>query len=457
MMKISQTAGRIHGRMVPVKFGRMVPVNFAFFFLLPLLAVPSAAFSQALPTAEAAPISTGFALPRAAGALQYAVSASENLNYGYYGNSGVDSATNLSGDLAYISSSKVYPFSVVFSGGHGWSSSYQPSYSYLNLAMSQVLNLRRWDFVLSDSVSYLPSTPTTGLSGVPGVGDLGLNPVQVGADTGQGVLTDFSTRVGNTASASVQRPLTGKTSIQGSGSYDVMRFLGDSTGISDANGLDSDGASGSIGLSHRIDARTSVSGNFAYSRYTYGVGLPGFSSQTASLQFTRQLTRKLGISASVGPQWTTVSGSPNGAPSVNLFTSLSASYAGEFTHASLSYTRSTNSGSGVAAGALSDGVAFSAGRTFARVWSCSFSSGYTQTANLSSAALTPGATPFSFHTTVVGVQVSRALRRSLSAYASYTLQDQSSQGSAVDAFSGHSQVAGFGLTYSPSSIHLGHQ
>jgi hypothetical protein len=65
--------------------------------------------------------------------------------------------------------------------------------------------------------------------------------------------------------------------------------------------------------------------------------------------------------------------------------------------------------------------------------------------------------PFSFHTTVAGVQVSRALARSLSAYASYTLQNQSNQGTAaaVDLFSGLSDVAGFGITFSPSAVRLG--
>jgi hypothetical protein len=56
----------------------------------------------------------------------------------------------------------------------------------------------------------------------------------------------------------------------------------------------------------------------------------------------------------------------------------------------------------------------------------------------------------------LGGQVSRAIARSLSCYASYTLEDQSvSAISTVDVFSGKSQVVGFGITYSPSALHLG--
>ena len=190
--------------------------------LLFVMVAPSM-LGQALPAAEAAPISTGFALPRAAGTLNYAVSASEGLSWGLYGNQGAASGTSLTGDLGYISNSKLYPFSAVFSGGHSWSTtgSGQPSYSFLNLGMSQVLNVKKWSIVVSDGANYIPATPTTGLSGVPGVGDLGVSPVQVGADTGQGILTNYSSRVNDTVTGGVQRPLTGKTSFSASGSYGI--------------------------------------------------------------------------------------------------------------------------------------------------------------------------------------------------------------------------------------------
>jgi hypothetical protein len=427
----------------------------AALILLPLAAISSVA--QAIPAATASPISTGFALPSSAGTLQYAVSASQGLSSNYFGNAGVDSSTNLSADLAFITSSQLYPFNTVFTGGRSWSSSGQPSYDYLNLAITQGVNVQRWVSVLSDSVSYLPQTASTGLSGVPGVGDLGLNPVQVGAVTGQGVLSGYSTRVANTAALSVERQLTGKTSLQASGSYALTRFLSSSSNPS-SPGLDSDGETGSLGLSHRIDARNTLGGNYAYSRNTYsgtnfGIPEPAFSGHTASLQVSHQFTRKLGVSLAAGPQWTSID-TPGSTPALSLFANLSASYNGEFSRATLAYTRSSNSGSGVVGGAISDSITFSTGRTLDRVWLCALTAAYTQTAGLPSAA----SIPFSFHTTVAGVQISRALVRTLSAYASYTLENQSNQGTAaaVDLFSGLSNVAGFGLTYSPAPIHLGH-
>jgi hypothetical protein len=427
--------------------------------LLLLVAADAGAHAQALPAAEASPISTGFTLPHAAGTLNYAVSASESVATNRFGNSGTSAYSNLSGDLAFITDSQRDPFSMVFSGGRSWTTSSQSSYSFLNLAMSQVVNLKRWNFVLSDSVSYMPGTASTGLSGVAGVGDLGAGAISTSEDTGQGVLTGYSTRVSNSSSLSIQRQITGKTSIYTAGTYSTTRFLSDSTSNGDNPGLDSSDETASLGLSHRIDARNTIGTGYAFTRSTYtgnnyGIPEPGFSSQTAIGQYTHQFTRKLGFSASAGPEWTTVD-STGSSTSTTLFADISAAYAGQFSNAALSYRRSTNGGFGVVGGSLSDSVVFSVGRTFNRVWRCSATADYTRTVNLSSTV----SLPFTFHTEVAGGQVSRALGRSFSAFASYSVETQSNQGAAatIDLFNGLTQVVGFGLTYAPASIHLGHQ
>jgi hypothetical protein len=417
------------------------------------------ALGQALPAAEASPISTGFSLPSTLGSLQYAISASESLTYGYYGSSGTAAATNLTGDIAYLSNSKLHPFSMVFSAGHAFSeSSDEPSYNFLNLGVSQVANVGRWNLTVSDSVSYLPGTAAAGLSGVPGVGDLGVNPVQVTEDTGQGVLNNYSNRVANTAAGSISRSLTGKTSISGSGSYSLTRYLSttiNGQGQSSA-GLDSDVESGSGGINHQIDARNTVGGNYSYSSFNFsgnnfGVASPGFSSQTASGSYTHQFTRKLSMNVAAGPQWTTVSNSGEGA-ALSVFADAGVAYAGKSFRSSLSFVRNTNSGYGSIAGAESNAIALGLNRTFAQVWNCSASATYTRTSSLPVA----GISPYSADTYVEGVQLARAIARSLSGFASYTLERQTySAVSSINVFSGTSQVVGFGITYSPGSLHLG--
>jgi hypothetical protein len=424
-------------------------IRVALLLLVPLMTIAPSALAQALPAAEASTPSTGFALPRAEGTLRYAVSASETLTWGYYG-AGAASASNLSGDLAYLSSSKTDPFSMIFSGGHSWSTSNQPSYTFLNLALSQVITTRLWNFIVADSVSYLPSTPTAGLSGIPGFGDLGAEPVPSGGYDGQGVLTNYSTRVSNAASGTLAINLTGKTSLNGTGVYAITRFLGDSGGY----GLDSTQETGGGGLTHRFNVRNSLGGNYSYATYTYQFAQPGFTTQTGTVTYTRQFTRKFNSNISVGPQWTNLN-LPGSVASLNLYAQAVANYAGRFSHATLGFIRSANGGYGVIAGTVSNSVHVSVGRTFARVWNCAASAAYSRASNLTGA--TGGS--FSSDTTVGGGQVSRALGRSFSAYASYTLENQSNSGSSstVDLYTGRTQVAGFGLTFSPSPFHPGRQ
>ena len=452
MTKTLQSSVHLVARRAAVSAAYILFAAFAVLF-----AGVRAAVGQALPAAEASPISTGFGLPRAAGSLQWAVTGSETLSWGYYANSGASAATNVSGDVAYLSNSKQNPFSMVFAGGRSWGTSGGPSYTFLSLGLTQLFNVGRWNFVLSDSVSYVPGTPIFGLSGVAGVGDLGVNPVQVGVDSGQGVLTNYSPEVNNTSAGSVQRQITGKTYLDGSGSYTVLRFL-DGPGGTGNYGLESDSLTGSAGFGHHIDARNTFGGNYAYSSFIFlnnlsnGIPEPNFASQTASFFYSRQITRKLGFSVAAGPEWTKINLSGNG-QSLNAYADASINYTGEFSHLSLSYVRSTNNGYGVIGGGISDSAAFSAARVFARVWNCAANVSYSHTANLPTA----GVTPYDFETAIAGGQVSRALAHNLSAYASFMVEDQThaSSNATVDLFDGVSQVVGFGVTYSPSSKHFG--
>ncbi|GAC1645415.1 MAG: hypothetical protein NVS9B15_03020 [Acidobacteriaceae bacterium] len=420
--------------------------------------------AQAIPVATADPISTGFRLPTAFGSLAYSVSASENLTSGYYGGSGWQPATGLNGNLALISSSQRYPTSLVFSGGRFWSTSNQPSTNFLDLAVSQVLSSKKWNVVATDSVAYLPATASVGLSGVPGVGDLGVPPIQAGINIGQGILTNYATRVSNSASLNVGRNITGKTSIQTAAAYTIQRYLDPPPG----RRFDSDAYTGSVGLSHQLDGRSSLSGDYAYSKYSYLEGFPGFTSQTISAAYSRSLSRRLNISLEAGPQLTTGQFATNLgssaaqqltlAPSTtqtNIFISTSLRYSTRFAEYALNYARGTNAGYGVTQGSRSDSVTFSGSKTIARVWSASANAAYTRSTTL---ALV-GTQPLSPQTFVVSAQTSRALARSISAYASYTLDKQSGVGSGFlfNVFSGSFQVIGFGLTYSPPALHFGNR
>ena len=428
-------------------------------------AAARSAAAQALPAAEASPISTGFSLPVTSGSLTYALSASETVNWGFFSNSTETESTNVSGDLGYISNSKRDPFSALLSGGHSFGTGGQPNYNFASAGLSQVIAVKHWTYVLSDNVSYLPESPAIGFGGLPGLGDIGISPVLLGviptstiAPASQGVLTNYATRVDNSASGSFSRDFTAKTSLRGSAAYVIQRFPLDSP-LPQNSGLDSNGITGGGGVFHAYTPRTTIGGNFEYSDYsfvghTHGITAPDFKTQTATLNFQHQYTRKFLLNAAGGPQWTTIELGTN-STSLDVFVNVGATYKGERTASTLTFVRSTNAGYGVIGGARSDSVSYMGTRKFGGgLWAGSLDASYSDTKSLATSLLPS----YQFHTGVVGVQVTRALPHSLSAFASYSLQSQSNHGAfltLLDAFSGRYQSLAFGITYSPMPIHLG--
>ena len=423
-----------------------------FLLTLSLLTLSPTASAQApQPTTPSAP-NFGFSLPTTEGTLTYALSGSESFLTGQ-GDSGLDHTTVLSGDLAYLSTSVNRPFSIVYSGGYLLNSvpGTPQSSTFQNLALSQVVTTKNWNFVIDDGVSYLPQSPTTGLSGIPGVGDIGVTPVTVGDQPPESILTNYASRVGNGLNGGATRQIDASTSATASGSWQILRFLGD-------DGIDSSTESASVGVTHRIDARSTASANVNYSYTTdqyLGANLP-FTSEGISFQYTRQLSHFFNITASIGPQRTYGSGvaAPLIPAQIFVVGNAGLNYTRKFTSVSLSYSRATNSGSGVVYGALTDNVVLSASQQLSRNWQVAANASYARSSALADIAGIPTLTTGIYG----GAQVSRKLSRSLFAYASYTAITQSIDETVTsqNAFNGLNQVFAVGLTYSPGALHLGH-
>jgi hypothetical protein len=414
-----------------------------------LLALGSLAQAQDVPVNTP---SFGFSLPSVEGTLTYSLSGSESLVTGY-GGGGTDHSTSLSGSVAYLSASPNKPFSLVYSGGYIYSSvpGYPGSTTFQNLAASQVLTTKNWNFVVDDSVSYLPESPTTGLSGIPGVGDIGVEPVQVGDQPTQSILTNYETRVGNGLNGGASRRINASLSINGSASWHVLHFFGN-------EGIDSTEEIGSVGSSYRIDARSSASAdvNYAYTTDTYLGNSYPFVTEGIRLQYQRQIGRFFSVNVAAGPQRRVGSGSTVSLiPSdITVVGNAGISYTRRNTTADISYSRGTNSGSGVLIGALTDTVVGSVRRQFDRNWKGALTASYSQSSELEQIA----GYDENFKGTYGGGQLSRRLGRSFSGYFSYTAVTQRGNytGSTGVALSGLRQVFAVGVTYSPGAQHLGH-
>ncbi len=408
----------------------------------------SSARSQSIPAGVGSVPNIGFQLPQWNGSFNYSLNASELISTGFY-NTGTAYTTNLSGDAAYLSNSTSRPFDAIYTGGVLLQNSGQPNTFYQNLALSQGFISKNWNVSIQDNVSYLPESPVTGLSGVPGVGDLGIDPVPIGPDAGIGILTTYGPRVSNTVTGSVSRVLSGHLSAQVSAYDSIQRFIGDNAN----EAVDNSSYGGSGGVSYHFDQRSALTGNYNYSKFSYTGSSYSFTTQGATIDYSRQWTRRITTDVYVGPQHVTNSDPAFGNPTTEIAAGASVSLSGRNAFYTLVFSRGVNNGSGVIAGSFSDNVIGAAHRQFGRHWSVSGSLGYSRSTSLPSIELYT----FSSEGVSAGGQVVRSLGRRLSGYAGYTVEDQSTSGSEtpLNAFSGVYQVFGVGVSYSPGSMFLG--
>jgi hypothetical protein len=386
-----------------------------------------------------------------AGEFSYSLTASESYVTGYQGSGNAGSSTNLSGQATYVSNSETHPLSVLYSGGYFFGNgSDLNSSSYQNLGVSQILNARHWRLGIADTITFLPSSPLYGVSGVPFSGDIGTTPITTGEIPTQSILTNYGEQVSNTVSGSVSRDITGKTFVEGFGSYSVQRFL--------QTGLNNNDLAASASLGHRFSVKNSVSASYTYSNFKFASTVAGindfaFTSNGVSASYSHAFNRKLSLQLSAGPDWIS-SNTPDLIPNRVLFASaVSLAYAGQQTRATISYNRSPNIGSGVLLGALSDNINVTANHTFSRNWSGGITANYGRASGLATLAGQNGLTN-SFYG---GIQATRRIGENFSAFGSYSAATQSTTGQAIalNAFDGTANIVTVGLTFAPRSRHFG--
>lgn len=431
-----------------------------------LLAAPCAlAHGQNLPAVTSSAVSQGFQLPTTPGTLTFAFNLNESIRTGFFGlgaSNGVGYATTISGDVAYLSGNVIHPFSMVYDGGYIYVSSGQPSSFFHNLSLSQSFNTKNWTFGVTDSLRYLPDSPISGLSGVPGLGNLGLQP-PTGILAGQNPLSLFGQRITNTTIGTVDRRLTASTTLQFAGGYDILRFIKspNSTAFFGLGfGLDSDQVSAQGGVDHRINAISNIGSSYTYSKFTFPSIWFSFETHGVNVNYARHFNRRLSMDASAGPQFiTTFTQSPNLSnppvltSALNYTAHLNFTYLFETSTVNVIYIHGVRSGAGVFQGTIADTASATWNRSLGELSHLTAVATYVDNRSVPGLTLT-----FSSNTFLFDLQGSRAIGRNLSAHATYSIQNQSISGQATtfNAFSGLSQTGSIGITYSPQPIHVGH-
>jgi hypothetical protein len=393
--------------------------------------------------AQVAPAATG---PR--GGLpvgpnfHYAFRYSQTAQFG--GNTGNWQTSSPSASVEYTNGNERRPFALDYGGGYTWTLT-GPTYEtglFQHLYLSQDFVWRKWRVQARDDVSYLPQSPITGFSGIPGTGEpIGVPNPNPTPSISQTILTLNTHVVDNIASGEIEHNLNFATSLTGGGSSELMRYP-------NGDGLNTNTQTGRARLQWRLNGRNSIRASYVISDYSYPDFFNiDFVTNTALVGFQHQWSRSLTTIASVGPEW--VSSSDQGAvpSSTNVSVSAAINYQLRFTTANISYARATNGGSGSFVGGEVDAVQGNFSRQFGLNSTIGLTGGFARTEGLNNNGVT--------NSKFGGAQFTRQIGRSLIVFANYTGIDQTSTSNLpTNALGQLLQVVGFGVGYSPRETHI---
>ena len=390
-------------------------------------------------SAQVAPAATGPGGIPVTGNLHYAFRYAQTAEFGT--SLGNWQTSTSSASLDYANRNERLPFSMNYSGGYTWTIT-GPSYRtgiFQHLLLSQGFAWRKWNATISDDVSYRPQAPTTGFSGIAGIGE----PIGGSGSTppsSQSILTLNAHVVENDANLEIEHGLNYATKLNLGGGLSLLRFL-------DGNGLDTNTAMANAGLSWRLDARNSLSGRYMLSEFSYPGFSASFASQSALLGYSREWSRKVSTNISAGPQWIGSTDSKFLPPSTRIAANAAFDYKFRFVSASLAYDHGANGGAGYSLGAERDSIHAGFSRDFGRSLTIGLEGGYLRTAGLRNNGVT--------NAKYGGGQLTKRLGRYLNVFANYTVMDQSSSSKLPsNVLNNLLQVFSCGIEYSPREKHI---
>jgi hypothetical protein len=374
--------------------------------------------------------------------LQYSARYAQNAEF-LPGSLGDSENAVFSGNVNYTNGFKRRPFTLNFGGGYSWNiagTSFGDGF-FENLAVSQGIVGRKWNILVSDNVSYLNEAPVTGFSGVPGTGEpiSGSNPSPPSSQT---IFTLNTRTVSNALSGQFEHSLNFATSLTLGGGSQWLRYP-------DGNGLDTNAQTASAGLTRRLNARSSLSGQYSFTDFSYpgdNLGLPvsNFVTNAVFFGYQRQWNRRISTNVSVGPEWLASSNTAIVPSSTSVAGNATANYQSRFGSANLNFSRQVSGGGGYLAGAESDVLSGGFGREFEKKLTANLAGGYTRTSGLSNQASIGGK--------YGAAMATLRLSRYLTVFASYTATDQSTASTSSlpgNILPGLWQVISFGVGYSP--------
>jgi hypothetical protein len=339
-------------------------------FVIAFCCLGSSALAQVSPSAIApgvVPVPRGF---------QYAFRYSESAQT----RTAIDTAqsSNVSGSVKYGNADKEKPFTMEYAGGYTWNLA-GPDYQsgqFHRMNLTQGFVYRRWQLNLADNVSFLPQSPTTGFSGVPGTGEI-IGVPNPNPSTSQTILTVNTHVLDNYAQGSLEHTLDYSTSLLIGGVSDVLHYP-------DGNGIEGRSTGANATLFRRLTARTSIDGDYKFIQYGYpGTNLTIYT-QTGLAGLQHLFTRNLSVNLQGGPQWINSTNLSVVQANLTYVANASITYVKKRTSLGGSYLHDSNGGSGYLLGAIVDNAQGNIEHHFGQVMTLGITGGYSRTSPLSS-------------------------------------------------------------------------
>jgi hypothetical protein len=375
------------------------------------------------------------------GTVNYTLHYAQKAEYGSRLGDWQTSSASASGN--YANTSTRLPFVLNYSGGYTWTIA-GPSYAtglFQHLLLSQGFVWKKWNASAADDVSYLPEAPTTGFSGIPGIGE----PIGIPSPAPpsiQSVLTVSTHVLDNSVTGDLSRRLNYAYTISAGGSSRLMRYP-------DGNGINMNSESANAALTRRLGARNSLSGNYTFTEFSYPDTNFDFTTNAVMIDFRRAWSRKLSTDLAAGPEQTGSSGSALVPSALRAAVRATLTYNLRSVSANLNYNRATQGGAGYYIGAESDTITSTLSWELSRNLTIGVHGSYMRMAGLRN----NGVTSSKF----AGLQITRRLGPRFSVFANYTAMDQAtSSGLPANTLSGLLQMASVGIGYSSREKHIGH-
>jgi len=365
------------------------------------------------------------------------------------GGNDVEAISTFGGDLALDLASLRHALTLNYTGtgiasstnGMGVSSSHQ-------LGFTESVTGHRWTLRVSDALGYTPESPFgNGIYG--GIGAYGFNPAY-----GSGLANTLipnnsilnsgfgSSQLNNTVAGEIEYRIGPRTSVTAQGSFGVLRYL-------DGDFLDNNQYSAGFGVTRRLSARNTVGLTYTHAGYDLPNEVGDNSSHTDSalIAYGRQLTGRLGLQISAGPQiWTHIKDRR-----VSWESNTNLNYQRGRNVLNASYVANTGGGSGIYSAAFYQSVQASLNRRITPRWNTTVSSGYART----SAVLTSS----SVNTYFAQFLLARTVGRSALVQFHYNLQKQDSPsnctGLECTAFGGSRHVFGINVNWHFHPVRIG--